>query len=121
LTGSKKGFKRNKFNATKTIVNGTSYDSKKESRRGEELKMLERAGLISDLRFQVPFELQAHFRYNGKMERAITYVADAVYVQDGKTIVEDTKSKHTASLAVYRIKRKLFIVKYPEYVFRENI
>ena len=83
--------------------------------------MLEKAGVISDLRFQVRFELQPAFKSLGKTIRKIEYVADAVYVLDGKTIVEDTKSPATAAKDSYRLKKKLFLYKYPDYLFRENI
>lgn len=114
-------YRKNKYNAVKTVIDGTKYDSRKEARRGEELKMLEKAGIISNLRFQVRLELQPSFKRDGKTIRAIEYVADAVYIQDGKTIVEDTKSPATAAKAEYRIKKKLFLFKYPEHTFKENI
>ena len=47
----------NKFNARKTVVDGITFDSKKEANRYRELKLLERAGKICCLRLQVPFEL----------------------------------------------------------------
>ena len=83
--------------------------------------MLEKAGVISALRFQVPFELQPSFKRDGKTIRAIVYVADAVYFENGEWIVEDTKSPATAAKESYRLKKKLFLFKYPEYTFRENI
>ena len=117
----KNSYRKNKYNAVKVVIDGTKYDSRKEARRGEELKMLEKAGCISSLRFQVRFVLQESFKRDGKTIRAIEYVADAVYIEDGKTIVEDTKSPATAAKDSYRIKKKLFLYKYPEYTFRENI
>lgn len=111
----------NKYHAKKVVIDGTKYDSQKEARRGEELKMLERAGLISGLQFQVPFELQPSFKVGIKTERAIIYVADAVYLERGKKIVEDTKSAMTRKLPVYGIKRKMLMYRYPDIDFRENI
>lgn len=112
---------RNKYGAQKVVVNGQKYDSKKEAKRGFDLQMLERAGKIVDLRFQVPFLLQEGFRRNGKAERAIVYVADAVYFENGKMVVEDTKSDMTRKLPVYRMKRKMLLFKYPDIEFRENV
>lgn len=83
--------------------------------------MLERAGVISDLRFQVPFVLQDGFIRDGVKLRAIEYVADAVYVENGSTIVEDTKSAITQKKESYRLKKKLFLYRYPDLTFRENI
>ena len=94
----------NKFHAIKS----GGYDSRKEHRRASELKLMQRAGIISRLREQVPYELiPAQRDENGKLlERACTYVADFVYELDGKTVVEDTKGFRTDA---YRIKRKLML------------
>lgn len=85
------------------------YDSKKEYRRANELKLLERAGLISNLQEQVKYELiPAQYEVvNGKRkcaERAVSYFADFQYVENGETVVEDTKGFRTKE---YIIKRKL--------------
>ena len=48
---------RNKFNAIKTTIEGITFDSKREARRWQELKLLERAGEIERLERQVPFSL----------------------------------------------------------------
>lgn len=47
----------NKFNARKAVVDGITFDSKKEANRYRDLKLLEKAGEICCLRLQVPFEL----------------------------------------------------------------
>lgn len=101
----------------KTVYNGIVYDSKKEAKRAYELEMLQRAGLISNLEKQKVFELQPSFKINGKTERAITYLADFVYIKDNKTIVEDTKGFKTD---VYKIKRKMLLYKYPDIIFVES-
>jgi hypothetical protein len=77
----------------------------KEANRWCELKMLEKAGLIQDLQRQVKFELIP--KQDG--ERAVHYVADFVYVEDGKMIVEDVKSAATKKNKEYVIKRKLLL------------
>ena len=89
-------------------MDGYLFDSRKEANRYWELKMLERAGQISGLRMQVPFELiPAQRDMKGKVvERACVYRADFVYEENGKTIVEDVKSPATRT-PEYRIKRKL--------------
>ena len=112
-------YRKGKYNATKVVIDGVRYDSKKEGRRACELRMLEKAGVISGLKFQVPFLLQDGFRYNGKAERAIKYVADATYTENGKHIVEDTKSPGTRLNRVYQMKRKMLLFRYPEIMFRE--
>lgn len=50
---------------------------------------------------------------DGKLkERACTYIADFVYEQDGKQVVEDVKSRITASVASFVIKRKLMLYRH---------
>lgn len=91
-------------------VGGEKYRSKREMRRHQELLLLQRAGLISDLRREVPFELvPTQRRPDGKAERAATYVGDYVYVEGGKTVVEDVKSKPTMTKE-YVLKRKLMLL-----------
>jgi len=96
------------------------YDSKKEAKRAVELKLLERAGHISELKEQVTILLQEKFRHNGKWECSITYIADFVYMKDGVKIVEDVKSPITRKIQTYRIKRKLLLFKYPDIAFLET-
>jgi hypothetical protein len=110
-----------KYKAEPVIIGGIRFDSKKEAARGFDLQMLQKAGQISDLKFQVPFILQEEFVRDGKTERAIKYLADATYIENGKLIVEDTKSAITKGLPVYRMKRKMLLYKYPEIILRENI
>ena len=103
----------------KTTKKGSKYlnkktdgnDSKKESRRERELRMLERTSNIRNLRTQVPFTLiPAQHKQDGTTEKSCQYIADFVYeTSDGRTIVEDTKSAFTKKLPVYVIKRKLML------------
>ena len=48
---------RNKYHNRKYSADGEVFDSKKEYQRWQELKLLEKAGEIAELRRQVPFEL----------------------------------------------------------------
>lgn len=97
----------NKYGSKKTEVDGVTFDSKKEAKRYQELRILEKAGEITDLRRQVKFVLIPSQRIDGRVaERAVEYKADFVYTQDGQTIVEDTKGFRTKD---YIIKRKLML------------
>ncbi len=106
---------KNKYGAKRV---GT-HASQKEHNRAVQLKLLQRAGVISDLREQVPFELiPAQYAEGGTdlkgkplrvlIERACRYIADFVYTDNetGQTIVEDTKGVRTKE---YIIKRKLML------------
>lgn len=98
---------KSKYGSRKVTVDGVTYDSTKEYRRFKELSLLERAGAIQNLQRQVEFELIPSQRINGKVaERPCKYVADFVYQQDGKKVVEDTKGFRTKD---YIIKRKLML------------
>lgn len=116
----------NKYKNRKTKVsNGHIADSRKEARRYEELLILQKAGKISDLRTQVPYELipaqyETYERYgkNGKrltdgkklVERAVVYVADFVYIEGDKLVVEDVKGyKNGAAYSIFVVKRKMML------------
>ena len=102
-----------KYHSKKTIIDGITFDSKKEANRYCELKLLEKAGKIKDLQLQYQFVLQPPFRKNGKSIRAIIYVADFVYfdLERMKNVVEDVKGYKTD---VYLIKKKMFEYKFPD-------
>lgn len=100
---------RSKYRARKTTVDGITFDSRKEADRYLVLKGMEEDGSIEDLRRQVRYELVPAFDVGGKHYRPVFYVADFVYVEDGKTVVEDVKGMRTD---VYRLKSKLFARRY---------
>jgi len=72
-----------------------------------ELTLLEKAKAIQDLKTQVSFPLIPKSKYG----REIKYVADFTYYEDGKLVVEDTKSPATKT-PVYRLKKRLMAEKY---------
>jgi hypothetical protein len=100
---------KSKYNNRKTIVDGISFDSKKEAKRYTELKLMQRAGLITGLQWQVKFLLaeSVSFEAEKRRKRAMKYIADFIYIEDGQQVVEDVKSKATRKLATYRIKKHL--------------
>ena len=105
----------NKYRNKKVIVDRKEFDSKKEAIRYKELKLLERAGEISNLELQPRFLLQDSFRKNGKTFRRIEYIADFKYIENGKTIVEDVKGMQTD---VFKLKHKIFEKVYPDLELR---
>lgn len=118
MEAEKMAKKGNKLHAEKvdlTMPDGTlmHFDSKREARRYMDLWLMQRAGEITNLRTQVTYPLlpkQVH--PDGTKERAIDYVADFVYEQDGKTVVEDSKGFRDTSSAAYRVfvmKRKMML------------
>lgn len=114
-----------KYRNQKCSYDGMTFDSKHERDRYCELRLLQKAGVISDLRCQVPFRLvpeqrepdmlgpRGGRRRGRVIEKAVDYVADFVYVKnsqpyvnDGLTVVEDAKGVRTKD---YIIKRKLML------------
>lgn len=98
VCGEYRRARKNKFNAIKTVVDGITFDSKAESRRYNQLKLLERAGHIRQIELQPRFK----FEIDGKL--MFTYVADFAYFEGLSRIVEDCKGVRTP---VYRIKKKI--------------
>lgn len=116
-----------KYKSVKTTLDGIEFDSKKEAQRYQQLKLMERAGHICDLKRQVKYELIPAQYIDGKcVERAVTYTSDFEYYvinplrvrsvmidpkegTIGEHIVEDVKGMRTA---VYKMKRKLMLYKY---------
>lgn len=101
----------NKYKNTKIVVDNIKFDSNLEATRYKELKLLLRAGEISNLELQPRFLLQDSFKKNGRTFRKIEYVADFKYIENGKTIVEDVKGIQTD---VFKLKHKIFEKKYPD-------
>lgn len=107
------GEPKNKFNAVKVVIDGIKFDSITEGNRYEELKVLVRAGLIKDLEVQPVFILVKSVKFSGdkKATPAMRYTADFRYydIKKGKVIVEDVKSKATAKLTDYRMRRHMML------------
>jgi hypothetical protein len=93
---------QNKFRNVPTQIGDLQFASRKEARRWGDLCLLERAGMITDLKAHPAFPLDV----NGVP--VCRYVADASYVEGGVLVVEDTKSPITRKHPVYRLKNKLF-------------
>lgn len=87
-----------KYNAVAVKTDEGRFDSKMEYRRYLDLTMMERAGVISNLRRQVKYPIVI----DGVL--VCTYVADFVYLQDGQEVVEDSKGYRTPE---YRQKKRL--------------
>lgn len=102
-------YKFNKYKNTKINIDGISFDSKKEAKRYNELKLLEKLGKIKDLELQKKYVLlPSQPKKDGlRSERECSYHADFSYtiVDTGRQVVEDVKGMKTE---VYKIKRKLF-------------
>jgi len=103
-----------KYGNQKTLVDGHLFASKAEAYRYQDLKLLLKAGHISNLELQPKFELCP----KQKGERAVHYIGDFRYIEDGKVVVEDVKGFRTKE---YLIKRRFFKYQNPDIDFREVV
>ncbi len=107
--------KANKLRNVPTEVDGIWFGSKAEAKRHPELLIMERAGLISDLRLQPVYKLFDKFTDKfGRKYRAAVYIGDFSYIQNGQEICEDVKGHPTA---VFALKWKMAIRAYPNVRF----
>lgn len=109
---------RSKYGNKKATYNGTIFDSRKERNRYITLLALQKAGEISDLKMQVPFEIipavyekvEKQLKTKVKIvdrcvQKATHYIADFVYTdKDGNMVVEDAKGMRTEK---YLLKKKM--------------
>lgn len=108
-----------KYGNRKVELDGMEFDSKREAKRWTQLRLLEKAGEISDLDRQVEFELipvQKEPDRTGPrggiirghvIEKRVAYVADFTYRdRNGDLVVEDSKGFRTPD---YVLKRKLML------------
>lgn len=111
----------NKYHSQKCMEGGIQFDSKREAKRYGELILLEMAGAITGLERQVkyiliPAQYEEYERYGKKgnrlkdgkrlLEKECAYIADFVYTEGEKLVVEDAKGMRTKD---YIIKRKLML------------
>jgi hypothetical protein len=83
-------------------VGGHVFDSNGEATRFTQLKLLERAGLVSDIQIQPSWDVMI----GG--QKLCTYTADFSYVckERGRPVIEDVKSDGTQKDAAYRLRKR---------------
>ncbi len=119
-----------KYKSRKVRIGNEVFDSKKEAERYKQLLMLQKAGVIRDLKRQVKYILipsqyaestevykkgaKKGQRKRGKLlEKECAYIADFVYKRGSEAVVEDVKGyRGGGAYAVFVIKRKLMLEKY---------
>lgn len=100
-----------KFRNRRTTTDSGTFDSAKEARRWGELQLMERAGLISRLERQVPYELAPGVRFleAKRAQPALRIVVDFRYQEQGQTVLEDTKGGKATQTRAFIIKRHLLL------------
>ena len=100
----------NKYHAQVCTVDGIRFDSRKEARRYERLKMLAAGGEIRELELQPEFPITVLelWRDGGHLVACGRFRADFRYVEtrSGEVVIEDTKSGPTKTTA-YRLRKRL--------------
>lgn len=109
--------RRGKYNAKPVDADGLHFDSRAEAARYWELTTLVRAGEIAELKPHPRFTIWEGVTAKGKREK-ITYVADFQYTEGGRVVVEDVKGGSATQTAVWKMKRKMFVCRYPDIDFR---
>jgi len=98
--------RKSKYGAEKKEVNGKRFDSTKEANRYIDLAMLQDAKHITDLELQPEYRIFVTPLAGVCPVSVGSYFADFRYREAGESVVEDVKSKATAT-PVYRLKKKL--------------
>lgn len=93
--------KPSKYRNVKTVIDGETFDSKREANYWRELKLREKAGDIRALRRQVPFSLCCPTL--GDDVEVARYIADFTYIDPAGLHVVDAKGKRTQ---MYSLKKK---------------
>jgi len=97
-------------------IDGIKFMSPGEAERYLELDIQRLKGEVIELVLQPKFELQPRFRSNGKPIREISYIADfKVTYKGGKVEIEDVKGWGGYTTPEFKLKRKLFLYRYPQY------
>ncbi len=101
-----------KYRNQKTVVCGEKFDSQRELRRWQMLKVLQHAGRISQLSRQVKYELYV----NG--EHICDYVCDFRYFDEKESafVVEDVKG-----VGEKVVGKKRFSTKTPSYQIKKKL
>lgn len=92
-----------KYRAVRTEADGIVFASKREARRYQELRLLQRAGQIRNLALQPTYTITI----NGEVICKV--ILDFQYEENGQTVIEDSKGMDNP---LSRLKRKLVEAQY---------
>ena len=112
MARSRQTIPTNKYRAVKTVIDGITFQSKKEAERYKILSLLESQGRIDNLRLQPRIALMVNGVKIGH------YIADFQYDISGKQVIEDVKSKATRT-PIYKLKKKILETYDPPVVITE--
>lgn len=84
-----------KYRAKRTVIDGISFPSRLEASVYAQLKRLEMAGQITNLRSQVPVRLKDKCRECG--DGPLDFTVDFSYEENGKTVFVEAKGVRVSS------------------------
>lgn len=98
----------NKYHARKCTVDGIRFDSTREAKRYQELRLLVQAGAIRGLTVQPEYKISVTNRWTSEVIHIGRYRADFWYIDNATeaTVIEDAKSPATKTTA-YRLRKRL--------------
>lgn len=109
-----------KYHAQKTVIDGITFASRLEGERYQQLRLLEKAGDIGDLKLQPELQIMEGWidPETGEKHRSRFYVGDFKYldIRNHCWVIEDTKGVETTE---FRLKWEYVQSEYPQYVFRK--
>ena len=110
--------KKSKYHNEKVVLDGITFDSKKEARYYANLLIQKKAGLVKEFELQPVFILQDSYRTkDGKKVREIVYKADfRVTYTNNRQVIVDVKGHKTKE---YLLKKKMLLFRYPDIEFEE--
>lgn len=97
--------KRAKYGNEPVVLDGHKFDSKFQAKRYGELKNMQAAGLIDDLRLEPSYALHVNGIRIGAIE------PDFTFMRSGELVAEDTKTKVTKT-PLYEWKRRHLEIEY---------
>jgi hypothetical protein len=109
----------NKFGAKLVEIDGYTFQSGVEGKRYEQLRLTAQAGQIQDLKVHAPaIEILPAFRDRyGKRHKATFYIPDFSYYELGQFVIEDVKGGEATQTALFKLKYKMVLLRYPEIDF----
>jgi len=108
----------NKFKAKRTPCrHGHVHSSMKEANRCNELHLLQRAGVISDLEQQPVYRFTVDGRAVMVGKRQLKFTPDFRYTENGNVTVEDSKGMRTRD---YIVRAAFFRAFHPELILKET-
>lgn len=116
----KKEKKGNKYGAELVSFDGYTFQSGAECNRYKQLVLFVRSGQITHFLVHEPrlIVIDAFTDRYGTRHKPTHYIPDFSYIEHGIQVIEDVKGGKATRTAVFEIKRKLILQRYPQLDFR---